>query len=459
MIVMPMPCKEDSNQRVGELAMRFFNRKTEIERLRDIRERSKSNACFTVITGRRRIGKTELVKQAYNDSPFLYLYVIRATESDLCDGFQRRIEEFTGRTMPGRAQSFSSLFRYILELAHERPITVIIDEFQDFLKVAPSVFSEMQRDWDELSGTSKINLVVMGSINTLMNKIFRDRKEPLYGRETDHITVRPFEVSALKEILSFYNPKYKPDDLLGLWTFTGGVAKYVTLLMNRGAVTREKMIDVIVEEDSFFQNEGWAVLIEEFGRDYGTYFSILSAIACGKTSRAEIMNEIGGEVSGYLTRLEDQYELLSKNQPLFEPTANKNCRYKIMDNFFRFWFRFIYKYQYLIQVRMLDELKNLVLRDYEVFSGIALERYFHAKFIEEHSYTHLNGWWDRRGENEIDLVGDNEFKETLDFFEIKRDPRRIDLDVLRSKASAFFIKNPGLKSRKLSFSGLSLDDM
>ena len=106
--------------------------------------------------------------------------------------------------------------------------------------------------------------------------------------------------------------------------------------------------------------------------------------------------------------------MLSKNQPLFEPTANKNCRYKIMDNFFRFWFRFIYKYQYLIQVRMFDELKNLVLRDYEVFSGIALERYFHAKFIEEHSYTHLNGWWDRRGETEIDLVGDNEFKETLD---------------------------------------------
>ena len=439
--------------------MRFFDRDAEIEKLRGIRNRSHSCACFTVITGRRRIGKTELVKHAYSDSPYLYLYVVRAAEADLCAGFQRRIEEFTGRALPGKAQTFSALFRYILELSQEHPLTVVIDEFQDFLRVAPSTFSEMQREWDELSGTAKINLVVMGSVNTLMNDIFRDRKEPLYGRETDHLTVRPFTVSALKEILAWHNPKYKPDDLLALWTFTGGIAKYVALLMDHGATTRKKMIEMIVEEDSFFLNEGWAILIEEFGKDYGTYFSILSAIACGKTSRAEIQNEINGEVSGYLTRLDDQYELLAKNQPLFEPTANKLCRYKIMDNFFRFWFRFIFKYQYLIQVRMFDELRNLVSRDYEVFSGIALERYFQAKFLEEHAYSRLGGWWDRKGENEIDLIGENEFRGTLDFYEIKRDPRRINLDVLREKASAFFKKNPALQSRQVSFSGLSLNDM
>ena len=150
---------------------------------------------------------------------------------------------------------------------------------------------------------------------------------------------------------------------------------------------------------------------------------------------------------------------MTKNQPLFEPTANKLCRYKIMDNFFRFWFRFIFKYQYLIQVRMFDELRNLVSRDYEVFSGIALERYFRAKFLEEHAYSRLGGWWDRKGENEIDLIGENEFRGTLDFYEIKRDPRRINLDVLREKASAFFKKNPALQSRQVSFSGLSLNDM
>ena len=143
-------------------------------------------------------------------------------------------------------------------------------------------------------------------------------------------------------------------------------------MMNRKAYSRRKMIEVLVEEDSYFLDEGWAVLVEEFGKDYGTYFSILSAIARGKTSRSEIMNEIAGDVGGYLTRLEDQYGLIAKNQPIFEPTANKGCRYRLNDNFFRFWFRFVFKHQYLIQVGMFDELRSLVARDYEVFSGLAL---------------------------------------------------------------------------------------
>ena len=439
--------------------MKFFNRNNEIAKLRAIRDRARSGACFTVITGRRRVGKTELVKQAFCDKPYLYLYVVRSAEADLCDGFQRRVEEFTGRSIPGKVAKFSAIFRYLLELAAERPVTVVIDEFQDFLRVNPSIFSEMQRDWDELSGAAKMNLIVMGSVNTLMNRIFKEKRQPLYGRETDQLTVRPFEVSVLKDILAFHNPKYKPDDLLALWMFTGGVAKYVALLMDRRAVTREKMINAVVEEDSFFLGEGWAVLVEEFGKEYGTYFSVLGAIARGKTSRAEIMNEVGGEVGGYLTRLEDQYGLIAKNQPIFEATTNKNCLYRIDDNFFRFWFRFVFKRQYLLQVRMYDELRNVVKRDYESFSGHALEGYFREKFISEGRYSRIGGWWDRKGENEIDLVCENEFSNVLDFYDVNRDARRIDLADLERKREAFFVKNPGLRTRAVTCRGISLKDM
>ena len=439
--------------------MKFFDRQNEIAKLREIRARASESATLTVMTGRRRVGKTELVKAAFSDQPFLYLFVTRSAEADLCDGFKSRIEAFTGRTIPGRVMKFCELFRYLLELAAERPLTVVIDEFQDFLRVNPAIFSEMQREWDELSGRAKINLVVTGSVNTMMNKIFKERKEPLYGRDTDCITVRPFAVSVLKEILGFYHPHYTPDDLLALWTFTGGVAKYVALLMNRRAYTRRKMIEVLVEEDSYFLDEGWAVLVEEFGKDYGTYFSILSAIARGKTSRSEIMNEIAGDVGGYLTRLEDQYGLIAKNQPIFEQTSNKGCRYRLNDNFFRFWFRFVFKHQYLIQVGMFDELRLLVTRDYEVFSGLALEGLFRARFAEAHAYSQMGGWWDRKGENEIDLVCENEFTETLDFYEVKRDAKRYDRATLEAKAEAFFRKNPEKRSLKTSFGSLSLKDL
>ena len=439
--------------------MKFFDRQNELKKLREIRERAQEGACWTVLTGRRRVGKTELVMRAFEDAPYLYLFVTRSAEADLCDSFKERIESFTGREIPGKVTKFSALFRYLLQYAAERPITVVIDEFQDFYRVNPGIYGDMQRDWDELSRKAKINLVVTGSVNTLMNKIFKEKAQPLYGRQTDQLKLRPFSVSVLKEILSFHSPGWKNDDLLALWTYTGGVAKYVTLLIDRKAYTPRKMSKVIIEEDSYFLDEGWAVLVEEFGKEYGTYFSILGAIARGKTSRAEIMNEIGGEVGGYLSRLEEQYELISKKQPIFEPTSNKNCLYALNDNFFRFWFRFIFKHQYLIQVRMFDELRSVVDRDYEVFSGSALEGYFREKFIEEHAYSRIGGWWDRRGENEIDLVCENEFTNGLDFYEVKRESRRFDEQVLRGKVDSFLKKNPAKTERNGRMTGLSLDDM
>ena len=439
--------------------MKFFDREKEIEKLRDIRARACEGACWTILTGRRRVGKTALVTTAFGDEPYLYLFVTRSAEADLCDGFKSRIEAFTGRTIPGKVQKFSDLFRYLLELAAERPITVVIDEFQDFFRVNPAIFGEMQRDWDELAAHARINLVTTGSINTLMNKIFKDKSQPLYGHETDQIKLRPFSVSTLKEILGHYHPKWKNDYLLALWTFTGGVAKYVTLLIDRKAYAVKDMIDVLVEEDSYFLDEGWAVLVEEFGKEYGTYFSILGAIARGKTSRAEIMNEIGGEVGGYLTRLEDQYELIAKKQPVFEATSNKNCLYMIRDNFFRFWFRFIFKRQYLIQVRMYDELRGIVKRDYEVFSGHALEGYFREKFMEQGRYSRMGGWWDRKGENEIDLIVADPIKKEAWVYELKKQGERYEAKVLKEKVKAMVAQTPELAKMRLHLGSLTLEDV
>lgn len=93
------------------------------------------------------------------------------------------------------------------------------------------------------------------------------------------------------------------------------------------------------------------------------------------------------------------------------------------------------------------------------FSGYALEGWFREKFIEERRYTGLGPWWDRKGENEIDLVGEDALSKRIDFYEIKRDGARINLESLRRKADAFFAKNPEAKSLRQSFKALSLDDL
>ena len=439
--------------------MKFFDRHSEIGELRKIREMSRESARFTVLTGRRRVGKTELVKQAYSDEPFIYFYVSRKTQVNLCEEFKEIAAKALGRAVPGRIERFSEIFRFICEEAVARPITLVIDEFQDFARIDESVFSEIARDWDEFHVRAKLNLVVSGSINRLMTQIFEDREAPLYGRNTGRIKLAPFSVPVMKEILSFHNPAYTNEDLLALWSFTGGVARYVALLMDAKAVTKEAMIAEVVRPNSSFFDEGKVVLIEEFGKDYATYFTILSAIAAGKTSRDRIETACGGEVSGYLTKLERHYGLIAKKQPIFETNERKNCLYRIDDCFFRFWFRFVFKYAYLLEMEMFDELRGVVERDYEVFSGQALEDYFRRKAIDEHSYSRLGGWWDRKGENEIDAVGENEFHGTIEFVEVKRDAERIRLDALRDKAEAFFEKNPDKRSRTVSYRGFSVKDM
>ncbi|WP_418697101.1 ATP-binding protein [Bacteroides sp.] len=439
--------------------MRFFDRTEETASLREIREMARSNAQFTVVTGRRRIGKTSLVWKAYEDEPFLYFFVARKAEGELCEDYQFEIENKLGIPIMGKAERFTEIFEYLMKFSTEHPITLFIDEFQEFFRVNKSVYSDMQRIWDLYSPKAHINLIVCGSIYSMMTKIFKDKKEPLYNRQTRFMTVRPFTPAALKEILSEYNPDYTAEDLLALYSFTGGVAKYVQLLVDAGAVTKTKMLNQIIKSDSIFLGEGKAILIEEFGKDYGIYFSILSAIARGKTSRSEIENVVGKEIGGYLTKLEKEYEVITKKQPLFERSSTKNVRYTIEDNFFTFWFRFIYKYNYMLEIENYESVKAIISRDYETFSGLMLERYFKRVLIEKHEYTRIGGWWDRKGENEIDLIAENELNSEATFFEVKRKAGNIDIKILEAKAVAFLRATGEFKKYSLSYKGLSMDDM
>ena len=189
--------------------MKFFDREHEIAELRRIRDMAVESSRFTVLTGRRRVGKTELIAEAFSDRPYIYFYVSRKTLVDLCDDFRMIAEKALGRTIPGGVRRFSEIFRFIMEESATRPITLVIDEFQDFTFVDESVFSEMARDWDQLHRKANINLVVSGSINRLMTQILEDREAPLYGRNTGKIKLEPFGIPVLKDVLSFYNPIFR----------------------------------------------------------------------------------------------------------------------------------------------------------------------------------------------------------------------------------------------------------
>ena len=443
--------------------MKFYGRAEEIALLRKARDISLRFSQFTVVTGRRRVGKTEVIKQALNDGngDFVYLLITRQSEKTLCQDLQRDVESSAnGRIkIHGQCSRVIDIVKEVFAEAEKGPLTVVIDELQEMDKVNPSFFGALQGLWDDCHNRAHLNLVVSGSVNRLMNKIFFSYGEPLYGRNTGHLKITPFPVKVLKEIFADFKPDYTKEDLLALWTFTGGVARYVELLMTAGAFTRTEMIQAVFGRLTAFLEEGKIVLMEEFGSDYSTYFSILSSIASGHTKFAEIANDLGVEVGTYLANLNEKYELISRVRPYLDREKSKNSVYRIEDCFFRFWFRFVFKYQSMITLNRHEQLQDVVTRDFSVFSGYALERYFHWKMVCESTCTNMGGWWDRKGENEIDLICEDELKGSIDFYEIKIDEGRFNRKSFEEKVQAFLEKNPEKRTLRQRLGVLTLKDM
>jgi AAA+ ATPase superfamily predicted ATPase len=417
---------------------------------------SAETASFTVMVGRRRVGKTALLMKSEEGGKLLYLFVSRNSEAMLCSQFQQQAAESLGLQIFGSINRFCSLFEQLLVFASTTHYTLIIDEFQDFERVNPAVFSEIQNLWDRYKDKIKINFIVCGSIYSLMTNIFENKKEPLFGRLTSKITVKPFTIRVQKNILKDYNPNYTSEDLLLLYALTGGVPKYISLLMDNGASSFKAMLDFVTRIDSPFLSEGKELLVSEFGRDYSTYFSILQLIAAGKNKQSEIDSTIGKNTGAYLANLESQHSFLVKSKPMFAKPESRNASWVIEDNLLRFWFRFIYPNQNLIEMGKLDMLKTYISINYEQYSGLVLENYFRQKFAEEENITAIGNYWDNKGKNEIDLIALNDFEKTATIAEIKRNPKKIDLQVLGVKAKSL---QKELAKYRVTFKSLSLDEM
>jgi len=412
--------------------MKFYNREKELKNLKTIEQASKESAKMTIIVGRRRIGKTTLIKEAYPQK--LYLFVSKKNEALLCEEFIKIVEQQLEVKIFGEMKKFKELFEYLMELSTKRAFTLIIDEFQEFLTINKSLYSDMQNIWDSYKDKSQMNLVLIGSKYSLMKRIFEDRKEPLFGRANNKMELKAFTVVTLKEILEDYAPNYTNDDLLSFYILTGGVAKYVEIFVDAKAFTLEKQLDLIFDDYSLFLEEGKNLLIEEFGKEYTTYFSILSLIASSKTSRSEMESILERNIGGYLEKLEVEYSIIKKVKPIFAKEGSRTVKYEIIDNFFNFWFRFIYKYRSAIELENYEYVKNIVKRDYETYSGLFLERYFQEKLRLSYEYSAIGNYWERGNQNEIDIVAINEDEKRMLIGEVKRNPKKIDLYKVEQKA-------------------------
>ncbi len=436
--------------------MKFYNREEELSSLHEIKQQSLSSAKMTFIIGRRRIGKTKLIRQAFTDN-MVYFFISRKSESLLCGEFVEELKRTLEIEIYGEFKRFSDLFAHILILAKAHPFTLAIDEFQEFYHVNSTIYADIQHLWDKHKDDSKLNLVLSGSIYSLMHKIFEHSKQPLYGRANRKMMLKAFNIPTLIEIFRDNNAPLVPENLLAFYTISGGVAKYVEIFIEHQAFSLAKILDVFFSHCSLFINEGRDVLIEEFGKEYTTYFTILSLIANSKTSRSEIESTLGKSVGGYLEKLEVTYNIIQTIKPIFSKSGSRVQKYEIKDHFLNFWFRFVYKYQSAIELENYAYVKEIIQEDFLTYSGRYLEAFMVDALKLKKVYNQIGRYWERGNQNEIDIVAINERKREALIVEVKRAKNKIILSRLKAKANNLIQAH--LQNYTIRYKGLSLEDV
>lgn len=449
--------------------MKFYGRVQETEALRSELRLSLTHSRLAVITGRRRVGKTKLILKVAGESgrPMLYFLCRRKYgQQELAEVWMDEIRRIfdLGEDEGPRRLTLANVVKFVMKLSQTKPCVLILDECQELDYVAPTFWADLQGVWDLERENSKLLLMMSGSIAAAIRHIFDDASEPLFGRQDLSLKLRPFSPVLLREIFLDFNPQGTADDLLTYYAVTGGVARYAAYLAETVPLTREAIIEhVFSEGGNFMRTDGATLLANEFRTESPVYERILREIASGATKWNEICDRLQEQnIAGYMDRLIRQYGLVRKVSPLFS-SSNRGVRYAIADPYFRFWFRFVEpaQCQTLAALGNWEALRSLCLGALDQFTGRTLEDWFHALYGADPHWTMTGCWWDRQGENEIDLVALNQLTNRLQIFEIKRNPQKLDMSVLAMKAAAF-MKNCGAQLKKYDppqLKGLSMADV
>jgi len=439
--------------------MKFYGRKEELTALENkYNQLEQHSSVMTVITGRRRVGKTVLAEKYARDKKHLYFFISKKSEKLLCEEFASIIKQNLSIPIIGELSRFSQIFNLLLEYSKSQKLVLIIDEFQEFHSINPSVYSEIQHLWDSYKETSKMHVIFIGSVYSLMVKIFQGSHEPLFGRADHILTLRPFTLRTLKNILIEYN-HYTPEILFGFFLFSGGIPRYIDIFIKNDVYSPREIMNFYCSVESPFLEEGKTILVEEFGKEYGTYFSILEMLSRGRTSRSEIESILEKDIGGYLERLVSVFNIVTKVRPVGSKITSRNQKYKITDNFLKFWFRFIYKNRTYVEQRSYNLLLEEIEKSYSTYSGPILESFFLQLFAEEKRYHLIGTYWERGNTNEIDLFAVDNNRKVVTIGEVKLNKNKINLSVLKEKSVNILQKYKGYKVEYLALSFEDIDGL
>ncbi|QDA31902.1 ATP-binding protein [Thermococcus indicus] len=376
------------------MMQQFVDREYEIKALRRAFESDKAE--MIVVYGRRRVGKTALILKSVGGFRYLYFLVDERSEGENLAEFRKKVAELLGDDVIGRSDlDWVELFRLLGERGKG---VIVIDELPYLVEGNPAFPSLLQKAWDLHLQNSRVKLVLVGSSIGMMERLL-GHKSPLYGRRTMQLDVKPLKYWHVGEFLKGYSP----EDLLRVYGVTDGIPAYLRQFDERLPFW-ENVERLFTRKESPLYTEAEFLLRQEF-REPARYFSILKAIALGKTSFGEIVNFTGfdrGTVSRYLDNLA-RIRVIRKVHPAFEPEKRRNLRYEFANNYFRFWFRFVYPNRERIEREFYGEVLEEVKANFDHYMGRVFERTAADFLWIKFAFERGGRWWSKS--EEIDFVG------------------------------------------------------
>lgn len=423
--------------------MKFINRKNELSSLAKARKKGRSG--FAVVYGKRRVGKTELIKQFLKSRTGVYFLADkRPVAAQLKEVSQLLGEQFKDAFILERGfGDWVQVFRYLKEKC-TKPFVFAVDEFPYLVETDDSIKSLFQKGWDEYLKDSNVLLILSGSSVSMMESEVLSHQSPLFGRRTAQILVKPM---SFQESMSFY-PAASYEECLKAYAFAGGMPAYLNKV-NPKLTAAENAVKYVFPPEQYLHNEPEFLLKEEL-REPRYYFEILRAMALGRTKFGELASDTGLEKSlltKYISVLEAlhfterEYPVTEKN-----PAKSKKGIYRVSDNFIKFWFNYVYPYRSQIEMGSYGGVIKNIHKTFPTQEAFVYERacceFMYNRGVLGFVPDKAARWWDNQ--NEIDIVAVNEAESKIAFAEAKWSARPADIDLyydLKKKAVNVIWKN------------------
>ncbi len=443
----------------------IYDRMEELRFLNQHYQQDKFN--MIVVYGRRRVGKTTLLKAFCEKKKHIYYLCTSDSLQSNINKLKQEFYELSGdETFLAISGNLYDLLKYLVKVVVDQKIVLAIDEFPYLLETDRSVASVLQKVVDEVLVNSRLFLILSGSSIGMMENDVLGYSSPLYGRRTGSWKVEPFK---FEEIHYFYRRGI--EDMVKAYSVFGGIPFYLSQVDSRLSV-EENISKKILSKNEVLYQEPDFVITQEF-RETRNYKNVLSAIASGKVKTNEISMFTGMDSSNL-----SKYLYLLREVNLVEHTlpygSKRNGIYSIRDNFIRFYFKFVYPHREMVEIDESEKLIRLIKKDInayygKVFEEIVIDLIDRKKIRLPFEYDSVYRYW--KNEIEIDGILVNSNDSSLTIVEVKWsdavDARRIISELkdkisaarLSSKINGYVVVAKSFKLRPKEAFTLDLDDI